>query len=64
MSVLMIPEGFENVAGTTVMGWTGQGYMDDTGTDGSSSRWPSNITPLYLTIPNWPATQKYALSYS
>ncbi len=63
MSVVMIPEGSENIAGTTVMGWN-RGYMYDTGTNGTGSRWPNNTTNLQLIIPNWGTTTKYSIGYS
>ena len=64
MSVVMIPEGSQNVAGTTVMGWKDGGYMYDTGTNGNGSRWPNNTTNLQLIIPNWGTTTKYSIGYS
>ena len=63
MSVVMIPEGSEIVAGTTVLGWN-RGYMYDTGTGGNGSRWPNNTTNLQLIIPNWGTTTKYSIGYS
>ena len=63
MSVVMIPEGSQNVAGTTVMGWKDGGYMYDTGTNGNGSRWPNNTTNLQLIIPNW-GSSKYVIGYS
>ncbi len=63
LSVVMVPDGSDNTAGTTVMGWNNS-YMYDTGTAGNGSRWPNNTTPLQLIIPNWGTTQKYAIGYS
>ena len=63
LSVVMVPDGSDNTAGTTVMGWNNS-YMYDTGTAGNGSRWPNNTTLLQLIIPNWSKTQKYAIGYS
>ena len=63
LSVVMVPDGSDNISGTTVMGWNNS-YMYDTGTTGTASRWPNNTIPLQLIIPNWGTTQKYAIGYS
>ena len=63
MSIVMIPDGLEATAGTTVMGWNG-GYLYDTGTDGNGLRYPNNNQNLQLIIPNWGTAQKYSIGYS